>query len=129
MKILFLNEITCLLCHSQFCGVQPNIIHTTIIKYEIHLRQPIMFPLVFFLFPSEHNFISKGCVRFISLNTMPASSDCNSSALTLFWMGSGRTLYWTGGKKPPRLTLEYSIGQELFRTTKKISDVISIVRI
>ena len=33
--------------------------------------------------------------------------------LTLFWTGSGRTLYWTGGKKaPPRLTLPFSVWQQ-----------------
>ena len=32
--------------------------------------------------------------------------------LTLFWKGSGRTLYWTGGggkKAPPGLTLPFSV--------------------
>ena len=24
-------------------------------------------------------------------------------SLTLFWTGSGRTLYWTGGQKAPRV--------------------------
>ena len=29
--------------------------------------------------------------------------------LTLFWTESGRTLYWTGGKKAPMLTLPFSV--------------------
>ena len=62
--------------------------------------------------------------------------------LILFWTGTRLPLYWTGGgQKNPnqvnyaiwclttmKLGLEYSIGQELFKTAK-ISDVISIVQI
>ena len=34
----------------------------------------------------------------------------DSHYLTLFWTGSGRTLYWTGGQKSPSgLTLPFSV--------------------
>ena len=49
------------------------------------------------------------------INRVLSNSTNNASTqLTLFWMGFGRTLYWTGGKKAPQVNSTISC----LRTTK-----------